>query len=582
MYEEILQDKTLQAEAELLKKKYKISVRPSGKEEKENKTVKLKLTDKFNYVIHVSFTLDRYGYITDYSCDYGEQCADSFCCHCLLGYEYLVNECQMKMFALPSETEDMSEIEAMLSATDILWNEVSSANTDTDTALTNTVIQEDTDFHAEQNTVINETEQDIAAEVTEVYSTQKVSVTDCQDSCIVQEETVKEYRQMEILLGKNEQEEEIYLLPNNTDCVLNNNIGIIGTMGTGKTQFTKSLITQLYRSQKNNYDGTPLGILIFDYKGDYNLSKKDFVSVTDANVMRPYRIRYNPFSLNQRKQDIPLMPLHIANTFTDTISRIYNLGSKQTSILLESIIEAYRQQGIFPENDRTWNRPAPTFEQVYQIYEESNTGNVRDSLSAVMSKLHNFVIFEPDPLKTVSLTGLLKGTVVIDLSGYDEDIQSLIVAITLDQFYSQMQAGGSSQTNGRYRQLKTFIFVDEADNFMKMGFPSLRKILKEGREFGVGVILSTQSLNHFYSSNDNYSKYMNTWVIHNVSDLNRRDVEFVLKQPQKSEELETLYMSIKGLKKHESIVKISNDKPIMMKDKAFWQLYNEILGRNGR
>ena len=55
--------------------------------------------------------------------------------------------------------------------------------------------------------------------------------------------------------------------------VFHTNTGIIGTMGTGKTQFTKSLITQLYREQRRNFDGSPMGILIFDYKGDYNSSK---------------------------------------------------------------------------------------------------------------------------------------------------------------------------------------------------------------------------------------------------------------------------------------------------------------------
>lgn len=370
--------------------------------------------------------------------------------------------------------------------------------------------------------------------------------------------------------------------PNNTDYVLNNNIGIIGTMGTGKTQFTKSLITQLNIHQHDNYDGTPIGILIFDYKGDYNESKADFVSVTNASVIRPYKIKYNPFALNYRKHKIPLMSLHVANTFTDTISRIYNLGSKQTNILLESIIEAYRQQGILPKYEGTWNKPAPTFEQVYNIYKKSSSGNIRDSLSAIMNKLHNFVIFEPDPFKTISLTEFLKGIVVIDISEYDEDIQSLVVAITLDQFYSQMQAVGSSITDGKYRQLKTFILVDEADNIMKMGLPSLKKILKEGREFGVGTILSTQSLAHFCGNSDDYSKHMITWMIHNVSNLSWKDVEFVLKQQQKSEELERLFMSIKALKKHESIVKIFNDNPLTIHDKPFWQLYkqlyNEILG----
>ena len=56
-------------------------------------------------------------------------------------------------------------------------------------------------------------------------------------------------------------------LPNDTNQITHINMGIIGTMGTGKTQFTKSVITQLYRNQEYNFGGQPLGILIFDYKG---------------------------------------------------------------------------------------------------------------------------------------------------------------------------------------------------------------------------------------------------------------------------------------------------------------------------
>ena len=104
---------------------------------------------------------------------------------------------------------------------------------------------------------------------------------------------------------------------------------------------------------------------------------------------------------------------------------------------------------------------------------------------AAMDKLNTFCLFEPDPRKTVSLEQLLNGVVVIDLSGYDSDIQSTVVAITLNQFYSGMHTQGSSSTDGRYRQLRKFIMVDEADTFMGEDFPSLRKIMKEGREFGV-------------------------------------------------------------------------------------------------
>lgn len=368
----------------------------------------------------------------------------------------------------------------------------------------------------------------------------------------------------------------LYWKPNDTNQVFHINTGIIGTMGTGKTQFTKSVITQLYRNQEYNFGGQPLGILIFDYKGDYNESKEDFVKATNATILKPYHLPFNPLSLTKSKVFKPLLPIHTANAFKDTLSKVYNLGPKQQNTLFSCITSAYSRRGIIPGDPNTWDNTPPTFDMVYNIYANDEEIKKTDSLAAAMDKLYQFQVFEGDPAKTVSLFDLLQGVVVIDLSGYDSDIQSLIVAITLDLFYSQMQAAGSSKMDQQYRQLTKLILVDEADNFMSEGFPALKKILKEGREFGVGTILSTQFLKHFGSGEDDYSKYILTWVVHNVADLKTSDVEFVFKVEPRSTESQALFNDIKSLKKHHSIIKISNFQPKYVEDRAFWELYRDL------
>ncbi len=382
---------------------------------------------------------------------------------------------------------------------------------------------------------------------------------------------------MSILFGTNEQDNsDVFWRPNDTTQLFHTNTGIIGTMGTGKTQFTKSLIAQLYLEQKNNVDGQEIGILIFDYKGDYNESKQDFVQTTNAKIYKPYHLPFNPLALTKSRVFKPLLPTHTANAFKDTLSKVYNLGPKQQNTLLQCIMDAYASKGINPGDINSWDNEAPTFEQVYLRYINDEEIKKGDSLTAALDKLHMFQVFESDPKQTRSLFDLLKGVVVIDLSGYDPDIQSLIIAITLDLFYSQMQAAGSSKMEGNERQLTKLILVDEADNFMSEGFPALKKILKEGREFGVGTILSTQFLRHFGNGEDDYAAYILTWVVHNVSDLKGADVEFVFKTDPKGIETARLYNAIKSLQKHHSIVKIGNGKPVYLLDKAFWQLYNEI------
>lgn len=367
---------------------------------------------------------------------------------------------------------------------------------------------------------------------------------------------------------------DLFWYPNDTERIMHPNTGIIGTMGTGKTQFTKSLIYQLVRQQGNNVSDKPLGILIFDYKGDYNKNKKDFVDATNAKVYELYHLPFNPFSIPVNGTLRPALPLHIASTFRETIAKAYNLGNIQVDVLKECIMTAYSNRGIHKNDRSSWNLLAPTLAEVYQVYCESDSFK-RDSLNAALSELIDFEIFEPDASKVMPLFDFIDGVTVIDLSGYDSSVQNLIVAITLDLFYSQMLANGHSQIEGKLRQLTKFILVDEADNFLKVGFSSIRKILKEGREFGVGTILSTQFLTHFYTSDDDYSKYIFSWIVHNVADLTTKDIKNLFNTTSKNQE-EELYSAIKKLQKHHSFVKFGDSsKPICIKDRAFWEILRD-------
>ena len=381
-------------------------------------------------------------------------------------------------------------------------------------------------------------------------------------------------RNMQILFGINQKSNrEIYWCPNDTNKLMHTNTGIIGTMGTGKTQFTKSMVTQIYKESKYNVDGKKVGILIFDYKGDYNKSKQDFLDATEAKVFELYHLPFNPLSVVKAINSKPMLPLHTANGLKETIAKAFGLGIKQETLLRDLIMEAYEKRGIAKNDPNTWDKPAPTLKDVYDIY--VNKEDLKeDSLYAAFSNLIDFEIFEPDPFETKSLFDLIDGITVIDLSGYDPGIQNLVVAITLDLFYSQMQAYGHSKIDGNLRQLNKIVLVDEADNFLSKNFSSLKKILKEGREFGVGTILSTQLLSHFSTGENEYANYILTWVVHNVADLNNKDVKYIFNTQSKSEE-ENTYSKIKGLPKHYSLVKMGDsDRAVFMKDRAFWELMN--------
>ncbi|QLW40352.1 DNA phosphorothioation-dependent restriction protein DptH [Citrobacter sp. RHBSTW-00524] len=371
---------------------------------------------------------------------------------------------------------------------------------------------------------------------------------------------------LQILFGHDAaRQSPLHWEPTNTAKFMNTNTGIIGTMGTGKTQFTKSLVTQLMRNQSRNVDGKPIGLLIFDYKSDY--VDEAFLDATGAKKYKLFKLPYNPLSLFG---DTPMLPIHTAGGLSETMAKAYGLGHKQQLKLENLILECYEAAGISPEDPATWSRTAPTIEDVWQRFLDQEKVE-EDSLYAALSKLARYKIFETIPEKMTSLYELIDGVTVIELAGYPPEVQNLVVALTLDLFYAQMQKRGKPVVRGDYRQLTKMILVDEADNFMRQDFSSLRKILKEGREYGVGAILSTQEITHFKTGENNYASYILTWIIHRVSEIRNADIKAVFNVDDKGEQ-ESLMGQIRQLEKHFSLY-VDGDKRVKkMRDRAFWEL----------
>lgn len=374
---------------------------------------------------------------------------------------------------------------------------------------------------------------------------------------------------MQITFGSNVlNNNSIYWYPTDTSKTLNTNTAIIGTMGTGKTQFTKSLITQIIKNSCKNIESHSIDILIFNYKAKDYLDEK-FVVTNNAKVYDPYHLPFNPLSLFGSR---PLLPVHTANLFKTTLSKAFGLGPVQQASLNNIIMEAYEKKGISKSDQSTWSKPAPTIHDIWEIY--SNKEKVTfDSLYAALEKLNSFEIFEPDSTNTTSLFDMLDGITVINIAGYDPDIQNLIVAITLDIFYTQMQTQGASVQKDGHRQMTKILLVDEADNFMSQNFESLRKILKEGREFGVGTILSTQQLSHFKTSDNDYTEYILSWIIHKVDKIKATDLSSIFNISNKTE-AESLMDQIRQLQEHFSIYVDGNKNMVKMRDLAFWELSN--------
>ena len=299
--------------------------------------------------------------------------------------------------------------------------------------------------------------------------------------------------------------------PGNTE--LNQlNIGVVGDLGTGKTQLLQSLIYQLRVTAEKLQDNS-ISVLIFDYKSDYQ--GEEFKKAAGVTVLNPESMPLNIFYVDGEKTKVKVFQK--AKSFVDVISKIYaNVGPKQKSALTKIIIELMH------------NNDVVTFDDVCREYVAQPGGP--DAVSAILENFSLGGVFSSKREELKPLRELLDNRVlVVNLSalGADQETKNAIVALMLNQYFDYMITlrkwpfrSGIVQT----RRLNSFLLVDEATNIMQFGFPVLTQILLQGREYGVGVLLSSQYLSHFDDGGTNYAEPLRTWFIHRVPNVTVREL----------------------------------------------------------
>ncbi|MEJ1169569.1 ATP-binding protein [Variovorax sp. CCNWLW235] len=297
---------------------------------------------------------------------------------------------------------------------------------------------------------------------------------------------------------------------NISDTRLNQlNIGVVGDLGTGKTQLLKSLIFQIATAREDNRGIKPR-LLIFDYKKDY--SSPDFVQATGARVVKPTRLPLNLFDTASMGESAAPW-LDRFRFFTDVLDKVYSgIGPVQRDKLKGAVRNAY-------ETCSTQGRQ-PTIYDIHAEYREL-LGGKSDSPMAIIDDLVDMEVFEKDPSKTKPFDDFFDGIVVISLDamGQDDRSKNMLVAIMLNMFYENMLKTPKRPfvgTSPQLRVIDSYLLVDEADNIMRYEFDVLRKLLLQGREFGAGVILASQYLRHFKTSATDYREPLLTWFIHKV------------------------------------------------------------------
>jgi hypothetical protein len=349
-----------------------------------------------------------------------------------------------------------------------------------------------------------------------------------------------------------------------SDTKLNQlNIGVVGDLGTGKTQLLKSLVYQLSQASAEN-QGVKPRILIFDYKNDYG--SEDFVKATGAGVVKPYKLPINMFDLTGAGESMTPW-LDRFKFFSDVLDKIFKgIGPIQRQQLKQAVRQSYEESGSMGRS--------PTIYDVHAKY-KAILGNKADAPLAIIDDLVDMEMFAREPGDTKGFDKFLDGVVVIALNalGQDDRTKNMLVAVMLNMFYEHMLRIQKRPFVGKDPQLRvvdSFLLVDEADNIMMYEFDVLRKLLLQGREFGVGVILASQYLRHFKAGATDYREPLLTWFIHKVPNITSQELSALGLTADAAQ----LAERVKTLPNHQCLVKTVGVDTEVIKGIPFFEMAN--------
>ena len=358
--------------------------------------------------------------------------------------------------------------------------------------------------------------------------------------------------------------EPVYWLPEDTRYPAAANLAVVGGGKTGNTQMLCSAAIQLLRQKKQA--GESLGLLLVDGLDDYSDSRGNFLELTDARPLRLHKLPFHPLNLSGLEQK-PQLHTHMAMVFADTLARAYGLSPLEKSTLVQAVIAAYASAGI-TSDPLTWDRKAPGLEDVCEEYRARPQGQRSDTVTHILDTLSAMELFDAEAAEKPPLLDLLRGTVVLDMSGYPEALKHFVLGVILETIWAQIP----SRQRTLERKLQHMILIDHADRLLSAGSPGLEGLLTQGWEYGVGLMFSAQSMELFQAEAFDCRKWLRAWVLHNVADLQKKDLEFLLQMDIPDSELERLYQESRSLRKLHSLIFLDTEDPVLAEDLPYFEI----------
>lgn len=283
------------------------------------------------------------------------------------------------------------------------------------------------------------------------------------------------------------------------DSELNRFILAVGASGSGKTELLKRCASEIV--------GHGIPVLILDLHGDQDVSYFHEAVMSGGSGST---VGINPLSIEGLNPETHGLSDHWLEIVSMLRRAAPSLSQKQGHIIQSAMHIAYAMVGIEARDPRTWHLPPPTFVSVQQVLaswaSDPDMRGMRDSIHgciAVLSAIFGHPLFQRS--RVITVTEVLSGNWRLNLQHLPEPIQVIVVDTMLRLVFRRLRAMGSVKPGfGRMPEpCRLFVVVDEAKVISAgQGDPNksariLNVIATEGRKFGLGMVLASQSCEHF-------------------------------------------------------------------------------------
>ncbi|MCL5117406.1 MAG: type IV secretion system DNA-binding domain-containing protein [Candidatus Marsarchaeota archaeon] len=276
----------------------------------------------------------------------------------------------------------------------------------------------------------------------------------------------------------------------------NSHIIINGMSGFGKSTLVKSMLADIYESDK--------AAIIFDMHNEHG----EIVRKLDGHEYNIGNLGFNLFELNG------LTISERVNQLSQLFKDVFSLGYLQTLKLGQCMWYTYRKLGAQSRESR-YIKSVPTFYNLLQELEifinNAKTISEKNSLIHLKERIEliNNKVFSKN---TGSLSNLKKGISSISLESLNtRELQMIYISELIKRLYSTMHE------NDKEAGLRLYIVIDESELIIELADAFISKLITEGRKYGIGLIIVMHRLAD-----------MNRQIISNVSTF----ISFFITEPQ--------------------------------------------------